>query len=30
MFHVYTFPNGAASGTQNYLRFKENVQRTWR
>ena len=26
MFHVYTFPNGAVSGTQNYLRLVENVQ----
>ncbi len=26
MFHVYTFPNGGASGTQNYLRLQANVQ----
>jgi hypothetical protein len=26
MFHVYTFPNGAASGTINYLRMTDNVR----
>ncbi|MDP2660587.1 MAG: hypothetical protein Q8R28_07650, partial [Dehalococcoidia bacterium] len=25
MFHVYTFPNGARSGADNYLRLRENV-----